>query len=83
MRIQEVTPDIADTLGLKPARGAMVAGVNPGGPADQAHLRNGDVILTFNGQDVKEMRTLPRDVAETDRASRSLWWSGATGRKSR
>ena len=66
VRIQEVTPEIADTLGLKPARGAMVAGVNPGGPADQAHLRNGDVILTFNGQDVKDMRALPRDVADTE-----------------
>ena len=44
----------------------MVAGVNPGGPADQAHLRNGDVILTFNGQDVKDMRALPRDVADTE-----------------
>jgi len=65
VRIQQVTPDIAESLGLKHAAGAMVAGVNDGGPADKAHIRNGDVILQFNHQDVKEMRNLPRLVAET------------------
>ena len=65
VRIQQVTPDIAESLGLHEPGGAMVAGVNEGGPADQAKLRNGDIILKFNGQDVKEMRTLPRIVAET------------------
>ena len=44
----------------------MIAGVNEGGPADAAKIRNGDVILRFNNQDVKEMRTLPRIVAETE-----------------
>jgi serine protease Do len=66
VRIQQVTPDIAESLGLKEPTGAMIAGVNDGGPADVAKLRNGDVILKFNNQDVKEMRTLPRIVAETD-----------------
>ncbi|HYZ61242.1 MAG TPA: Do family serine endopeptidase, partial [Acetobacteraceae bacterium] len=66
VRIQQVSPDIAESLGLKDATGAMVAGVNDGGPADKAKIRNGDVILKFNGQDVKEMRTLPRIVAETE-----------------
>jgi serine protease Do len=66
VRIQQVSPDIAEALGLKEPQGAMVAGVNDGGPADKAGIRNGDVILKFNGQDVKEMRTLPRIVAETD-----------------
>ncbi len=65
VRIQQVTPDIAESLGLKHAAGAMVAGVNDGGPADNAHIHNGDVILKFNHQDVKEMRNLPRLVAET------------------
>ena len=65
VRIQQVTPDIAESLGLKSANGAMVAGVNDGGPADKAHIRNGDIILKFNNQDVKEMRNLPRLVAET------------------
>ena len=56
VRIQQVTPDIAESLGLKDATGAMVAGVNDGGPADKAKIHNGDIILKFNGQDVKEMR---------------------------
>jgi serine protease Do len=65
VRIQQVTPDIAESLGLKGADGALVAGVTPKGPADNAHIQNGDVILTFNGQKLHEMRTLPRVVAET------------------
>ncbi len=66
VQIQQVTPDIADGLNLHPARGAMVASVTDNGPAAAAHIHGGDVILKFNGQDVKEMRTLPRVVAETD-----------------
>jgi serine protease Do len=65
VRIQQVTPDIAESLGLKGADGALVAGVTTKGPADAAHIQNGDVILTFNGQPLHEMRTLPRVVAET------------------
>ncbi len=65
VRIQQVTPDIAESIGLKDTTGAMVAGVNDGGPADAAKIRNGDIILKFNGQDVKEMKSLPRIVAET------------------
>ncbi len=66
VRIQQVTPDIAESVGLKDATGAMVAGVNDGGPADKAKLHNGDIILKFNGQDVKDMPALPRIVAESD-----------------
>ncbi len=65
VRIQQVTPELAESLGLHEADGAMVAGVTHDGPADRAHIQNGDVILTFNGQPLKEMRTLPRVVAET------------------
>jgi serine protease Do len=65
VRIQQVTPDIAETLGLHGQDGALVAGVNTGGPADRAHLQNGDVILMFNGQKLRESKTLPRVVAET------------------
>lgn len=65
VRIQQVTPDIAEGLGLKDSQGAMVAGVNDGGPADKATIKSGDVILKFNNQDVKEMKNLPRIVAET------------------
>ena len=65
VRIQQITPDLADSLGLKGTDGAMVAGVNDGGPADAAHIKGGDVILKFNNQDIKELKTLPRVVAET------------------
>ncbi len=66
VKIQQVTPDIAESLGLKPPSGALVAGVEDNGPAAQAKLRNGDIILTFNGQDIHEMKSLPRTVAETE-----------------
>ncbi len=79
VRIQQVTPDLAESLGLHEADGAMVAGVNHDGPADRAHIQNGDVILTFNGQPLKEMRTLPRVVAETPIDARvpvDIWRAG-------
>ncbi|MFL5253644.1 MAG: Do family serine endopeptidase, partial [Rhodopila sp.] len=66
VKIQQVTPDIAESLGLKGASGAMVAGITDGGPADKAKLRSGDVILKFDGQPVTEMHNLPRIVAETE-----------------
>jgi len=66
VRIQQVTPDIADSLGLKDSTGAMIAGVNDNGPADKAKIRSGDIVLKFNGQDVKDMHTLPRIVADSE-----------------
>jgi serine protease Do len=65
VRIQQVSPDIADSVGLKEASGAMVAGVSEGGPAEQGKIKSGDVILTFDGKPVKEMRNLPLMVAQT------------------
>jgi serine protease Do len=66
VRIQQVTDEIAESVGLKGgARGALVAGVNEGGPADKAKLQNGDIILEFNNTEIREMRFLPRVVAET------------------
>jgi len=66
VKIQQVTPDIAESLGLKDPGGALIAGVDDNGPAAKGHLQNGDVILKFDNQDVKEMRALPRIVAETE-----------------
>jgi len=63
--IQEVTEDIAESLGLKTANGALVASVTENGPADKAGLQAGDVILKFDGQAVEKSRDLPRIVAET------------------
>jgi serine protease Do len=65
VRIQGVTDDIADSLGIKPARGALVAGVDDKGPAKPAGIEPGDVITTFDGHDVKVMHDLPRIVADT------------------
>lgn len=65
VRVQGVTPEIAESIGLGKPRGAMVSSANTGGPADKGGVKNGDVILTFDGKDVTEMRRLPRIVAET------------------
>ena len=66
VRIQSVTPDIAESLGLPDDEGALVASVTPGGPADEAEIRAGDVIVAFDGQKIEKMRGLPRIVAETE-----------------
>jgi serine protease Do len=65
VKIQQVTDEIAESLNLKPARGALVAGVDDKGPAKPAGIEAGDVIVKFDGKDIKEMRDLPRIVADT------------------
>src|SRR5207302_10374235 len=65
VRIQQVTDEIAESLGVKPARGALVAGIDDKGPAKPAGIEAGDVIIKFDGKDIKEMRDLPRVVADT------------------
>ncbi len=64
--IQEVTPDIAETLGLEVAEGALVSSVNENSPADSAGIEPGDVVLSFDGKRIEKMRDLPRIVAETE-----------------
>ena len=66
VHIQAVTEEIAETLGLDKAEGALVASVIPGGPAEKAKVEAGDVILKFNNKNVTEMRRLPRIVADTE-----------------
>ena len=65
VRIQQVTDEIADSLNVKPARGALIAGIDDKGPAKPAGIEPGDVVVKFDGKDIKEMRDLPRIVAET------------------
>jgi serine protease Do len=65
VRIQQVTDDIAESLNLKPARGALVAGVADNGPAKPAGIEAGDVIVKFDGKDIQKMSDLPRIVADT------------------
>jgi serine protease Do len=65
VQIQTVTEEIAESLGLKEAKGALVAGVVDDSPAAAAGFKSGDVILSFNTVDVLESRRLPRIVADT------------------
>lgn len=66
VKIQMVTEEAAESLGMKRAYGALVAEITPEGPAEKAGLKVGDVITKFNGREVAEMRYLPRMVAETE-----------------
>jgi len=63
--MQDVTDEIAGSLGMKPARGALVVSVAEKGPAKPAGIEPGDVIVKFDGKEIKQMRDLPRAVAET------------------
>jgi serine protease Do len=65
VRIQQVTDDIAESLSIKPARGALVAGIDDRGPAKPGGIEPGDVVVKFDGRDIKEMHDLPRIVADT------------------
>jgi Do/DeqQ family serine protease len=62
--IQPVTEDLAQSFGLKQAKGALVNDVIKGGPADKAGIRQGDVITALNGSEVKDPSHLQRQVAE-------------------
>jgi serine protease Do len=77
--IGEVTKDVADSLGLPKAAGAMVGSVDPGGPADKAGVQVGDIILKFNGRPVDVATDLPRMVGDTKpgtHATLSVWRKG-------
>jgi serine protease Do len=64
VQVQEVTPEIARTLGLPKAEGALVAKVGPGSPAAVAGFAEGDVVLSANGQDIRRVHELPLAIAE-------------------
>ncbi len=79
VRIQAVTDDIAESFGLKDAQGALIASVTPTGPAEIAGIKPGDIVLKFNGKPIKEMRELPRLVAEANidtEATIEFWRDG-------
>jgi serine protease Do len=65
VRIQQLTPEIAEGLGLASSQGALVSDVTKGGPAAQAGLANGDLVTGFDGKPVSDDRALPRIVADT------------------
>jgi len=66
VRIQEVTKEIAEVEKLEKPSGALVASVSEKSPADKAGIKAGDIILEFDGKEVKTMRTLPKLVAQTE-----------------
>ena len=65
VKIQPVTEEIGEALNIKPARGTLIAGIDDKGPAKAAGIETGDVILKFDGKDIKETRDLTRIVADT------------------
>jgi serine protease Do len=77
--IGEVTKEVADSLGLPKAQGALVSSVEPGGPADKAGIQPGDIILKYNGHDVSTATDLPRMVGDTKpgaKATITVWRKG-------
>ena len=65
VRVQAVTDDLAESLNLPNATGALVAGIVPNGPSAKAGIQNGDLIMAFDGKPITDSRTLPRIVADT------------------
>ena len=65
VKIQEVSDEMADSIGLPKPIGALILDVTPGGPAAKSGIQSGDVITQFAGKDIAEMRHLPRIVAES------------------
>jgi serine protease Do len=80
VEIQQVTPDIADSMGLKNASGALVAKENKDAPAAAAGVKIGDVITAVNGQSVADPRELARRIADLGpkkSADLTIWRNGA------
>ncbi len=65
IKIQELTPEIADGLGVKDVKGALIAEVERGSAAEKAGIKSGDIIVEYNGQEIKNVKRLEVLVAET------------------
>ena len=80
VQIGEVTKDVAESLGLAKAQGALVQRIEPGGPAEKGGLEAGDIILKFNGTAIEKPSDLPRMVGGTkpgSRATVNIWRKGS------
>ena len=78
--IQPVTSDLAQSMGMKEARGILVNSVNPGRPAEKAGLKAGDVILQLDGKDVSDTNEFRNQIAATapgTEVTLSIWRNGA------
>ncbi|MGV7209726.1 DegQ family serine endoprotease [Oxalobacteraceae bacterium A2-2] len=81
VQIGDVTKEVAESLGLKTAQGASVSLVEPGGPADKAGIKPGDIILKFNGTPITRRSDLPRAVGAAPldkKATVTVWRKGAS-----
>jgi serine protease Do len=79
--IADVTKEVAEALGLKPARGALIRSIEAGGPAERAGIEVGDIILEFNGRPINKVSDLPRLVGSTrpgTEAPLRIWRKGET-----
>jgi serine protease Do len=79
--IQEITPELAKSFQLKDRNGVLIAGVEPGSPAEKAGLQSGDVIRQYNGKTIEDPAELPRLVAGTKPGSAAtvqVWRQGAS-----
>ena len=79
--IQALSPDLADSFGLKKAEGALVSAVESGSPAEKAGIKPGDVILAVDGRTIAQSADLPRVIGETrpgTRVSIRIWREGGT-----
>src|SRR5690606_21329361 len=65
VRIQPVTDDIAESLGMSAAKGALVSGIIKGGPVDNGTVEVGDAAIRFDGRDIRRLRGLPLAVAQS------------------
>jgi serine protease Do len=62
--IQPIEPEMTDMLGVEDTKGALVSKVEPGSPADEAGIKSGDVVVSFDGRPIDKMNELPRQVAK-------------------
>ena len=81
VQIDQVSKEVAESLGLAKAQGALVRGVEPGSPAEKAGLEAGDIILRFDGKAIEKSTDLPRMVGNTKPGTRStlqIWRRGSS-----
>jgi len=79
VRVQTITPQIAESLGMDRAEGALISGITEGGPAADAGIERGDVVIEFDGHEIGTMRSLPRVVSQTEvgrRVQVRVWREG-------
>ena len=81
VQIQQVTPEIGESLGLSKHRGALVSKIEPKSPAAKAGLKQGDVILSVDGEAIEKMRELPKVVAAKQTGKKTAFTIWRNGKK--